>query len=185
VHRSRSLITGTSVLLLAAIAPPGHAEVAASGPSGFSLKIELPIAAPPDEAFRSFIQLGRWWNPAHTYSGNASNLTLTPRPGGCFCERLPGGGFVKHMDVIYSAPGKELRLAGGLGPLQNMGAAGVMSLRFKPEAGSKSIQLTMTYTVSGFAAGPGYAPLAAPVDAVLMEQLTRFKRFAETGKATP
>jgi hypothetical protein len=177
------LIAFTGVLLAAAGAAPVQAEVTASGVPGFSLKIEVPLAVAPEAAFASFVRIGQWWNKDHTYSGDPANMTLEAKPGGCFCERLPDNGFVKHMDVVFAAPGKTLRLSGGLGPLQDMGASGVMAFQFKDEgAGTR---LIMTYTVGGFAAGKGYAEIAPAVDRVLTEQLARFKRFAETGKAAP
>ena len=43
-------------------------------------------------------------------------------------------------------------------------------------------RVTVTYIVSGFAPGAGLAAIAPPVEGVLAEQLTRFKRFTETGK---
>jgi hypothetical protein len=170
--------------LLAALAPQSPAEVIASGEPGFSLKIELPLAVPADAAYRSFLRIGEWWNKDHTYSGSATYLTLDPRPGGCFCEQLSNGGFVRHMEVVYSAPGKGLRLEGGLGPLQAMGASGVMSFEFRPGAGPGAAGTTLvaTYNVSGFVPGKGLAELAPAVDGVLTEQLNRFKRLAETGK---
>jgi hypothetical protein len=160
----------------------GRADVTGIGPSGFSLKIETTVAGPQADAFKRLTQIGRWWDPAHTYSGNGANLALSAKPGGCFCETLPGGGFVKHMDVVYAAPGKTLRLAGGLGPLQAMGATGTMS--FDLTADGVNTRLTVTYFVSGFVAGQGFATLAPAVDGVLTEQVARFTRFAETGKPT-
>ena len=180
MSRTNSLWTGITAVLLVLAAAESHAEVTASGPSGFSLKIELPVTVAPTEAFRRFLEIGQWWNSEHTYSGKSANLRLESKAGGCFCETLPDGGFVKHMDVVYSAPGKVLRLAGGLGPLQGMGATGIMGFQFKPEGATTRIILT--YTVSGFGTGKGLAEVALPVEGVLTEQLTRFKRFAETGK---
>ncbi|HEY7581136.1 MAG TPA: hypothetical protein VH855_26375 [Acetobacteraceae bacterium] len=178
-----ALIAG---LLGALSTPSGHAAVAASGPPGFSLQLETTVSASPDHAFRDFLRIGRWWSPKHTFSGDAALMTLDAKPGGCFCESLPGGGFVRHMDVVFSAPGKTLRLEGGLGPLQGMGASGVMSLTFKPDGPEgKATRLTLTYTVSGFATGKGLGEIAPAVDGVLAEQLSRFKRFAETGETPP
>ena len=177
-----SLATGLLGLAAVAASPLGRAEVTASGPTGFSLKTEVTVAGSPADAFTRLIQIGRWWNPEHTYSGNPANLALTAQPGGCFCETLPGGGFVKHMDIIYAAPGQVLRLSGGLGPLQGMGASGALTFAFK--ADGTNTRLTMTYTVSGFAGDKGFTALAPIVDGVLTEQLTRFKRFTETGKPT-
>jgi hypothetical protein len=183
MRRIKSLLTGISGLLAALATAPGRAEVTASGPSGFSLKIETTVTTSPDDAFFSFLRIGRWWSDGHTYSGNAVNMTLDARPGGCFCERLPRGGFVRHMEVVYSAPGKGLRLSGGLGPLQEMGAIGLMAIAFKPEGPERNdTRLIVTYTVNGFATGKGYADIASAVDGVLAEQVARFKRFVETGK---
>jgi hypothetical protein len=176
-----------AALLLLGLAPLARAEVTASGPPGFSLKIEVPVSARPDEVFTRFLRIGEWWSDAHTYSGKAANMTLDANPGGCFCERLPRGGFVRHMAVVFFAPGKTLRLEGGLGPLQGMGASGVLSFEFKPESAgpeAAATRLTVTYTVTGFAAGKGLAELAPAVDEVIAEQVARFKRFAETGKPT-
>lgn len=179
--------TFASVLpLLLVVAAPAGATVTASGASGFSLKLETTVAASPDDAFARLVQIGQWWSSAHSYSGDAANMTLDGKPGGCFCEKLPKGGFVRHMDVVFFAPGQALRLQGGLGPLQDLGASGVMAFAFKSEgAGSKNTRVTLTYTVSGFGAGKGLAEIAPAVEGVLAEQLARFKRFVDTGKPAP
>ncbi|MEP7245625.1 MAG: ATPase [Gammaproteobacteria bacterium] len=169
-----------AIVLLGALAPASQADVAASAPGGFVLKIETSVAAAPAEVYAQFIQIGQWWSDAHTYSGKAANMTLTATPGGCFCEALADGGFVRHAAVEYSVPGKALRLSGALGPLQEMGAYGLLSFRFEPD-GAKT-RLVTTYTVSGFMPGKGLAEVAAPVNGVLTEQVTRLKRLAETGK---
>lgn len=166
--------------LTSVMASPAHAEVAASGPSGFVLKVENTVAADPEKVFDAVLRIGEWWNAEHTYSGSAANLKLTNQPGGCFCEQLAGGGFVRHGTVEFSSRGKTLRIAGALGPLQGMGAYGLMAFGFqKTGTGTK---LVVTYTVSGFAPGKGYEELAAPVNEVLTDQLARLKRYVETGK---
>ena len=181
--------TVASVLTLASLSIaicslPASAAVTASGPSGFSLKVEVPVAAPPEEAFARFLRIGQWWNSEHSYSGDAAtNMTLDANPGGCFCEKLPNGGFVKHMDVVFSAPGKLLRLQGGLGPLQDIGASGVMSFTFKADGSDgKATKVTLTYNVSGFVPGKGLGELAPAVEGVLSEQMARYKRFVEGAK---
>ena len=152
----------------------------ASGPTGFIVNIEVTVAARPEEVYDRFVQIGSWWNDAHTYSGKASNMTLESRPGGCFCEALANGGFVRHMDVVFAMPGKALRLSGGLGPLQELGVSGLMALQFKADGARTRLQLT--YTVSGFQQSKDVESIAPAVDGVLKEQITRLKRFAETGK---
>lgn len=172
--------------LMAFTAAPLPAAVTESSPTGFSLKLETTVATSPEEAFARLLQIGKWWDNEHTYSGDAASMTLDTRLGGCFCEQLADGGFVRHMDVVYFAPGKALNLQGGLGPLQQRGASGVLAFSFKPEAaGSKSTRVTMTYTVSGFGVGKGLAELAPLVDSVLGQQMVRYKRFIETGKPAP
>ena len=179
-------LAGLAVTLLApALA---SADVVSSSPAGFIVRIEVPVAAPPPELFLKFFEIGKWWSDAHTYSGKASNLTLWNEPGGCLCEELAGGGFVRHATLEYSDKGKVIRLDGALGPLQELGAHGLLAFNFSaadkknPAAGTR---LVVTYTVSGYQPDPGFAPLAEPVNGVLKEQVQRLKRFAETGKPAP
>jgi uncharacterized protein YndB with AHSA1/START domain len=167
-------------LLSGAAAVPAQAEVTSSGPSGFIVAIDLRIAAPPETVYSRFQQIGSWWSDAHTYSGKASNMTLEARTGGCFCEALPDGKVFRHMDVSAAKPGKSFRLSGGLGPLHNLGANGLMAIQLTPDGSSTRLQ--MTYTVSG--TSKDLPAMADPVDGVLKEQFTRLKTFAETGKPT-
>ena len=164
------------------------ADVAASSASGFIVRIELPVAAAPPDVYAKFFEIGKWWSDVHTYTGKASNLSLRNEPGGCFCEALAGGGFVRHATLVYSDKGKVARLDGALGPLQELGAHGLLAFNFgaadktNPGAGTK---LVVTYTVSGFQPDKGFAPLAEPVNGVIREQAERLKRYVETGKAAP
>ena len=122
---------------LLSIAGATRAEVAETTPTGFLIKLQASVDAPPDKAYRAFADIGRWWNADHTYSGDATNLSLDARPGACFCEKLANGGGVQHMSVVYVAPGQTIRLAGGLGPLQGSGLAGSTSWKFTPDAAGK------------------------------------------------
>jgi hypothetical protein len=180
--RKRSFAAVAAALLSAG---PAFADVASSSAAGFIVRIELPVAAPPADVYARFFEIGKWWSDAHTYSGKASNLTLRNEPGGCFCETLPGGGFVRHATLEYSDKGKVAVLDGALGPLQALGAHGLLAFTFgpadktNPSAGTR---LVATYTVSGYQPDPGFAPLAEPVNGVLKEQVERLKRLAEAGK---
>lgn len=172
----------------ACVAPePASADVLSSSSSGFVIRIEVPVAARPGDVYAKLFEVDRWWSDAHTYSGKASNLTLRNEPGGCFCEALPGGGFVRHASLEYSDAGKVARLNGALGPLQQLGAHGLLAFNFtadktNPAAGTR---LVVSYIVSGYQPDKGLAPLAEPVNGVLTEQVERFRRFVETGKPTP
>ena len=154
------------------------AEVADSAAGGFTVKTTLTIKAAPEEVYRRLIRIGDWWNAEHTYSGDAHNLSIEEKAGGCFCEKLPNGGSVQHLEVLFIAPGQTLRMGGGLGPLQGMAASGSMTIHLSP-AGSGT-KLELTYAVHGYLPS-GMNTLAAPVDSVLTDQFTRLKNYIERG----
>ncbi|HEX6741514.1 MAG TPA: ATPase [Sphingomicrobium sp.] len=165
------------VVLLAASAPAA-AEVVGSSPNGFEIRQVVPLVVKPEVAFESFAKLPAWWNPEHSYSGKAENLSLTLTPGGCFCERFPKGGGIEHMRVTYVDPGKRILMTGSLGPLLYEATAGVLDVQVKSTAGGS--QLTLDYKAAGFANG-GADKLAPVVDAVLADQLRRYRKYA-TGR---
>ncbi|MGC1302254.1 MAG: SRPBCC family protein [Caulobacteraceae bacterium] len=136
------------------------------------------INTTPAKAYAALGQIGRWWNSEHSLSGDAANLSLETRLGGCLCEKLKDGGAVGWMLVILDQPGQTLRLRGALGPLQAEGADGVMTWSFKPVDGGTEV--TLSYLASGFARANGET-FAGPVDMVLGEQLKRYKTYLETG----
>jgi uncharacterized protein YndB with AHSA1/START domain len=174
-----SLTVALSSLAVAAAVAPARADVADSAAGGFSVKQTVTVAAPAAKAWSTLIEPRGWWDKSHTWSGDANNLTLSATPGGCFCEKLAGGGGVHHMTVVYADPGKLLRLTGGLGPLQDLPVTAVMTFKLTEAQGKTTLELT--YKVGGYAPG-GLAALAAPVNGVLGEQLARWKRRVETGK---
>jgi uncharacterized protein YndB with AHSA1/START domain len=157
-------------------------EVADSSAAGFTVKIAVHIQAPPAQVYRSLFRIENWWSPAHTFSGNSQNLSLEEKAPGCFCEKLPGGGSVRHMEVVNVMPGTLLVLSGGLGPLQSMAATGSMTYKLSPDGTGTS--LALVYAVSGYSPA-GMNALAGPVDAVLSEQMTRLKDYIEKGKPGP
>ena len=71
-----------------------------------------------------------------------------------------------------------LRLTGGLGPLGLMGVAGNMTWEFDEVEGGTRV--TLRYAVGGYLDG-GLDTMAGPVDAVLLEQMTRLQQFIATG----
>ena len=74
-------------------------------PNGFLVKLEVSVNTPAAKVYDALVgQIGSWWNPEHTYSGDAKNLSIDARPGGCFCEKLPNGGGIEHARVIYVVP---------------------------------------------------------------------------------
>jgi hypothetical protein len=180
-HDSRTVAALAVALLagLAATPQPAGAEVVARTANGFQLKSSVWVSGTAETAYqRAVTEVARWWDPAHTYSGSSANLTLEARAGGCFCERLDGGGSVQHLEVAYVQPGAALRLLGGLGPLQALGASGALSWKF--ETVERRTRLTWTYKVTGLESVEVQAT-AEPVDQVLSAQLARLGRFIDSG----
>ena len=166
--------------VLALVATVAHAEVIDAAPNGFEVKRTAVLNASADRVYAALSQPSQWWNKDHTWSGSAANLSLAPMAGGCFCEKLPNGGSVMHMTVVYAQPGAALRLFGGLGPLQMSGAAGHLGWSLSEKDGKTT--LVQTYDVGGYMKG-GLDKIAPVVDGVLDEQFDRLKIYVETGKA--
>jgi hypothetical protein len=158
-----------------------RAEVVEATPAGLQVKQAVEIAAPAGKVWAALGEIGRWWNPKHSWSGDANNLTLVLKAGDCLCETgLPGGGGARHMTVLLTMPGKTAILDGALGPLMYSGATGQLVWAHTEKDGRTT--LTQTYFVGGYVPG-GLDKLAAPVDGVMSEQLARLKAYVETGKA--
>lgn len=172
-----------TLLAIAVAAGPARADVTESSPSSFLISAEAEVAAAPDAVWVALPQVSRWWSGAHTYSGDAANLSLDLQPGGCWCERWGEGQAIEHMRLVLMMEHggvSTLRLVGGLGPLQEMGVSGVLTFTVAP--GASGARITMTYRVAG---DPSLQldRLAPLVDMVLMEQFTRFSRFSASGSA--
>lgn len=155
-----------------------RADLTDSSPSGFTIKVTVTIHATPAEVYRKLIDIGSWWESAHTFSHDAHNLSIEEKPMGCFCEKLPNGGFVRHMEIIYAEPGKILRMSGPIGPLQAFAVTGIATFTLAPAPEGTILQLT--YPIGGYAP-QGLTGIAPVADMVLTTQINRLKRFVETG----
>lgn len=169
-----------ALLLPAAVASAGVVDTSGDG---FTLRTTITVSGSPADAYRIVSgSIGEWWHPDHTYSGDARNMSIDVPSGGCFCEQLANGGIVRHMTVVYANPGATLRLTGGLGPLQEMAAAGTLTWNFTAAPGGTTIEMTF----SAFGYHPkGLGSMAGIFDAVLGEQMARLKSFIDTGKPAP
>lgn len=166
---SRWMGAGLAAALLAT--GPATAKVTDQNANGFTVVLEGDISITPDFAYKRFLDIGAWWSDSHTFSGKAANLTITAQQGGCWCETLPNGGFVRHLDVAYADPGKMLIFRGGLGPLLFMGANGAMTVKFVHL--DEGTHVTLTYAVGGYDPG-GWGDLSKAVDGVLAEQFRSY-----------
>jgi hypothetical protein len=181
------------VCLLFTIAVPvsAVAAVADASAAGFTVKVSLTITAAPGQAYDRFVHdIGDWWNPLHTFSGDPHNLSIEEKTMGCFCEKLPNGG-VRHMEIIYVERGKLLRMSGLLGPLQGIAGSGVLTVNLTTAGTVRGAidtlaitKLDATYSVSGYSAA-GMNAFAGVVDSVLSDQFNRLKNYVEHGAAVP
>lgn len=171
-------------LLIAGLVSSSAGEVVDSAASGFTSRNTAKVSAPPEVVYATLAdEVHEWWDAAHTYTADSTNISLDAEAGGCLCESLPGGGSVQHMEVVYAAPGKTIRLRGGLGPLQGMGATGAMTFDLQPSG--EGTEITLTYVVGGYSSAEGgLASLAAPVDGVVRGQLESLASYVED-MATP
>lgn len=137
-------------------ASPAAAEVIETSDDGFVTRDTATVAASPLKTWLALIKPADWWNDSHTWSADASNMTLVPQAGGCFCEKVPGedradgfslDGSAQHMTVIQAYPLRVLRMRGGLGPLQGEPATGVLTITLKEVDGGTRV--LWEYNVGG------------------------------------
>lgn len=184
MHRIGRVACGrlaTALVLAGGLAgAPAAAEVVERRDDGFVLAFQTTTRAAPETILDTLGRPADWWSSDHTWSGSAANLRLDLRPGGCWCEDLPGGGGVRHGEVVMVWPERGLvRLEAPLGPLQTLGVAAVLTVSWAPEpdgpGGSRS--LSWNFRVNG----PGAGALADPVHGVMQ---TQFERLATQLEAT-
>ena len=166
-----------------ALAQPAMAEVIRSDDSGFVTRDAAEVTSDPKAVWLALISPAKWWNSAHTWSGEAANLALKPQAGGCFCERIPEvpdparvtlEGSVEHMRVIQAYPEQALRMNGALGPLQSEAVTGVLTIALTPT--EQGTRIVWEYVVGGFMRYEK-AVIAKAVDGVMSEQLNGLARL--------
>jgi uncharacterized protein YndB with AHSA1/START domain len=170
--------TSCRIVFASLLLSTASAEVTRSSDAGFTITHSVNVPMPPPAAWSALADIGRWWDPEHTYSGDSRNLSLQPYVGGCFCERWGMYNGVQHMTVVSARPPKSLRLSGGLGPLQELAVNGVLTWTIDAAGGGSKIGLT--YTVGGYSE-QSLSAMAPLVDSVLVIQMQRLGRFISTG----
>jgi hypothetical protein len=159
---------------LALFAEPAAAEVVERHADGFTLRMSAPVSVGWGQAFAAVGDVGRWWNPDHTYSGDAASLSLPLETGACFCERLGDGSDFEHGRVVAIDPRREVRLEAPLGPLNGRARSAALTFGWSNTIDGEAQVLTLTYVVEG----EGLGALAEPVDQVLTDQFTRWTERA-------
>lgn len=175
----------TAALLVAAcLTVPAKAEVVDTSDDGFITRAAVAVDAEPREVWLALISPGKWWSSAHSWSGDAANMSIVPQAGGCFCERIPGeddgdtpslDGSAHHMTVVQASPDRVLRMRGGLGPLQSEPVEGVLTITIAPqdEGGSR---ILWEYVVGGYMRYE-VPVISKAVDGVMTQQLVGLARF--------
>ncbi len=174
IPTARSLRAAAFALPLIAAAP-AMAEVTAAAPDGFTLHFEGTVPLSADEAWARLLDIGAWWSPDHTYSGDAGNLSLDAAPGGCWCE-IWDGGAVEHGRVLLLRAPVQARFDAPFGPLQGLGVTAILTATLgDPEdaADSGATPVSFDFVVSGSSLST-LEPLAPIVDQVMGEQFSRF-----------
>ena len=165
----------------ASAAVPASAEVVETTGDRFVTRATASVKAAPLATWLALIKPGDWWNSAHSWWGDAKNMSITPQGGGCFCERIPVGdsgnssameGSARHAEVLQAFPMKVLRMSGGLGPLQGEPVSGILTITLKEVPGGTRI--LWEYNVGG-PMRYKIAEIAPAVDGVMSEQLARLQ----------
>jgi hypothetical protein len=167
------------VIAFSVIATACPAEVIEKDADHFVLRYSVGLETTPEDIYGAVGEIGQWWNPAHTYSGDAANLTLPLEVGACFCEALKDGKTFQHGRVTETDPELGVLLDAPLGPLKGKATKADWSIGWSPA--NAGWELVMTYVVRG----PGVGALAEPVDGVMGDQFSRLARFIEYGPEEP
>ena len=150
---------------------PLQADIKVAERDAFHVVVETSTTLAPDAAFDAMVKdFGTWWGGDHSFSGDGNNLSLNVKER-CMLETLPDGGFVRHMELVFYQPGKQIILRGGLGPLTAIGCNGSLIIQFRPGEDGKTL-IVLNYHVHG----PGYQSLdkiAPAVDQVLTGQMSK------------
>jgi hypothetical protein len=173
------------IILLAAagtlIAVPAYAEVKSQSESGFVVGHTAEVLAKPEDVWKRLLVPKDWWNPSHSWSGKTDGFYIDAQAGGCFCELLQDKatdgsvkprGSVEHMRVLFTDPGKVLRMSGALGPLQSEAMQGTLTVAMEPLKDGAGTKISMSYVVGGYMRYK-VADIAPAVDAMLGDQFQR------------
>ena len=175
------LLKSTAAIALLAVisAAPVAAEVKNADANGFVIIHNAEVAASPDAIWKRLIAPKDWWQKEHSWSGSSEGFYIDAQAGGCFCElfqekqadgKIKTVGSVEHMRVIFTQPGKVLRMQGALGPLQSEAVTGTFTVALAPRKDGEATKLSFSYVVGGYMRYK-VADIAPAVDKVLGEQI--------------
>lgn len=170
-----------AIAALAFLCPlAAHPEVVTASDTHFSLRQQAQSTLSVDALWQRLIHPEHWWSAAHSYSGDAANLSLEPRAGGLWREEWSQGS-VAHGRVLSIQAGKLLRLEAPFGPLQGLGAYTVWTITLEAAGDGSRVQFQ---EVASAPPGSDMNALAQAVDAVKTEAIQRLADPALTQTAT-
>ena len=164
------------IAAMLALTPVSTAEVTEKAPDGFMIQLERASSLPVSGVQTKARDIGSWWSSAHTYSGDAANMSLEPAGGSLFWIERWEAGFVEHGRVLVDMESENaatLRFRAALGPLQEMGVTGVLSIVSEAETDEETPEestIRFQYVVTG-ASFSGLDGIADVVEMVLTEQI--------------
>lgn len=170
--RTRPLLVAAALALLTAA--PASAEIVSRGENAFTLRFAVGVEAAREDIVAAVGRIPAWWDPAHTYTGDGANLSLTFEPGGCWCERLADGTVFEHARIV-SISDEAVVMNAPLGPLNGRATQADLTWSVGPETPQARVSLEFVV------AGPGVGALADPVHAVMQQGFGRYIDFIEAG----
>jgi len=157
------------------IAAPAHAEIVSRSADGFTLTYSTTAQIDPGDIPRALQALPDWWDSAHTYSGDASNLSLDLTPGGCWCERLTDNPAFDHARTV-SVTDARIVFDAPFGPLRGKATQADLTVTWPGANGGRAP--TWTFVVQG----PGLGAMADVVDGVMRGAFARWVLYLEAGE---
>jgi hypothetical protein len=157
---ARAITAAGLALALASAASTADAEVVARSENGFTLRFSSTAAIDPANIPRSMTELPLWWDGAHSYTGEAANLSLDLTPGGCWCEKMPDGTDFDHGRTVSVAADRML-FAAPFGPLRGKTTRSDLEMTWAEVNGGRELVWVMTVE------GAGVGAMADAVDFVM------------------
>lgn len=163
---------------LALVAAPAAAEIVSRSENAFTLRYAIGAEIDPGDIPGAMEDVGQWWDDAHTYSGDAKNITVDLTPGGCWCEKLEDGTDFDHGRTVSVAPDRIVFEA-PFGPLRGKTTKAELAVTWPGV--NRGWEPTWTFTVEG----PGVGAMADAVDGVMQAGYRRWLHYLEYGEAPP
>ena len=169
----KSVIAATALLF---VATPASAEVIARTADSFTLRFERRTEGLPAVIATLMGRPELWWDGAHSYSGDAANLTVDMQVGGCWCETLPDGSDFHHGTVLAIAEDR-LVFDAPFGPMHGKTTRADLVIAWPENDSGRAVVWTLTIEGSGLGA------FADPVDGVMGAAFARFNATVDSGYA--